>query len=61
MTSGPNGYFYIKLAADGQPYTLEELVPNGYYGPEKVRFTVDRAAPSPRWRSFPPRAIPSGD
>ena len=43
VTSGPNGYFYIRLAADGQPYTLEELVPNGYYGPEKVRFTVDES------------------
>ena len=43
VTSGPNGYFYIKLAADGQPYTLEELVPDGYYGPEKVHFTVDES------------------
>jgi hypothetical protein len=43
VTSGPNGYFYIRLAADGQPYTLEELVPNGYYGPEKGRFTVDES------------------
>lgn len=41
MRSGPNGYFYIKLAADGRPYTLEEVVPDGYFGPEKVRFTVD--------------------
>ena len=43
VRSGPNGYFYIKLAADGRPYTLEEVVPDGYFGPEKVRFTVDES------------------
>ena len=41
VRSGPSGYFYIKLAADGRPYTLEETIPSGYYGPETIRFTVD--------------------
>lgn len=41
VRSGPNGYFYLKLAADGRRYTLEETIPSGYYGPERIRFTVD--------------------